>query len=73
MLHMDVKIMLKNVLSGRRGHVVMANRISNQCTLTFLNDNLKAPSVSVDVPVGQILVIRYYGDLDYIICETVVM
>ena len=73
LLHSAISVTLANVVGGRRGHVILSNRITEDSTVTITNTdivvNLAGPYV---VPQDKHLVIRYYGDLDRLVVEAFV-
>lgn len=70
LLHNAISVTLSNVVAGRRGHVVLSNRITEDSTVTITNTdlivNLTGPYV---VAQDKHLVLRYYGDLDRLVVE----
>ena len=70
LLHNAISVTLSNVVAGRRGHVVLSNRITEDSTVTITNTdlvvNLAGPYV---VAQDKHLVLRYYGDLDRLVVE----
>ena len=73
LLHSQSKISLTNVASGRRGHIVVSNRLSEAGTVEFTNtdliSNMPGPYT---VPGDGHVVIRYYSDLNLLIAEVMV-
>lgn len=71
--HASTTVTLSNVVSGRRGHIVLENKLALPATISFGNSNnlfLVPGGLTVtttdgvsSIPVTTAVVLRYYGDL----------